>query len=131
MTVLIPTNLETVKYGQQGWNGVLSDNMTILNALLVSLWGPTQATYALGARPVVAPAAVTQPSTLTDTTLGTYGTNVGSVSATFVASELNNIHRTILEEINKVHHDNYAIRGCITDLLYALRVTTGNGVLSD
>lgn len=38
MAKLTPTGLETITYGQQGWNAVVSANMQRLNGWLGFLW---------------------------------------------------------------------------------------------
>lgn len=38
MAILTPTGLETITYGQQGWNAVLSANMQRLNGWMGCLW---------------------------------------------------------------------------------------------
>lgn len=38
MAKLTPTGLETITYGQQGWNAVVSANMQRLNGWLGLLW---------------------------------------------------------------------------------------------
>lgn len=43
MAVLSPTSLETVSYGQQGWNAVVTANMQKLNTYFTKfapLWNP-------------------------------------------------------------------------------------------
>ena len=151
MAILSPSNLETISYGQQGWSYILTTNLQLLNTYMTKLWGPTTATYALGARPVTAnattvadPAAITQDN-LTDSSAGTPSTTIGAISAVFTASEHRNNYASLTAQLAKSKADVASIRtqliatidycddlkAKLNALLSELRVTGGNGVLSN
>lgn len=136
MSVLSPSSLETVDYGVQGWNAIVTSDMQRLNNKLGHLMSATKVpgTAALANNA----ATVTNPAAKTANALSN-----PDVGATFDQTTLNAILATIVTEFNKVVADlaesrtreqeyKTAIEGLKTsynNLLAELRKSTGNGVL--
>ena len=151
MTILSPSNLETVEYRQQGWNAVFSANMQKINTFLIKLWGPTQATYALGSRSVTnntttqADPAVATAEALTDSSGGTATQTVAAVSGSGADATINNNFASLTDEINKLRTDNAVLKAALegtidycdalktklNELIAILRKTDGCGVLNN
>ena len=148
---ILSTGLETISYGQQGWNVIWSDNMVRLNDWMTQLWGPTTATDALGSAAVadnattVADPSATTTDSLTDSSGGIASTTVAAVSGTGDDANINNNFASITAQVNASKTDlasmhtqliatiDYcdALKIKINALLAELRVTGGCGVLSD
>ena len=130
MAILSPSNLEELAYGVQGWNYILTVNLQLLNTYLTKLWGPTQATYALGARAVTDysgtcsdptdatsdPSAITQ-NTLTDSTGGTPGTTISAISGSGADAAINKALASIITELNAVKTDLGSVRTQLIDCI--------------
>lgn len=143
---ILPSGLETIAYGSQGWNAIVTANMQILNNKLVNLMTSNKiaGTDTIAASAVTINDPATQTSeTLTDSTTGTASNTIGDVGASFDQTTLNNINASLVDEINKLRADILEIRTreveyktAITDIqtklntvLTSLRKTTGCGVL--
>ena len=146
MSVLSPSSLETVDYGVQGWNAIVTTNMQRINDKLGHLMSaakvPGTATLADNAAIVTNPAAQTSEM-LTDSSTGTASNTISDVGSSFDQATLNNIHASLVDEINKLRADlaesrtreaEYktaiaALKTSHNALLAELRKTTGIGVL--
>ena len=146
MSVLTPSNLETIDYGTQGWNAIVTSDMQRINDKLGHLMSAAKisgtATLANNAATVTNPAAQTS-ETLTDSSTGTASQTIGDVGSSFDQATLNSVHASLVDEINKLRADiaesrtreaeyKTAIESLKTShnaLLAELRKTTGNGVL--
>lgn len=146
MSVLSPSSLETVDYGVQGWNAIVTSNMQRLNGKLGHLMSaakvPGTATLANNAATATNPAAQTS-ETLTDSSTGTASNTIPDVGSSFDQATLNNIHASLVDEINKLRADlaesrtreaEYktaieSLKTSLNALLAELRKSTGNGVL--
>ena len=128
MATLSPSNLVTCAYGEAGWNHTLSNNLTILHNYMLKLWGPTYALHSLGQMAVDPPPALTQ-GTITESTGGSFLTDIPFVNTMYDQEQLNNIHETFVVQLIQIKADRVILRTLLADLLVRLRVTTGNGVL--
>lgn len=151
MTILEPSTLETISYRQQGWNAIFTTNMEKLNTYMSKLWGPTQATFALGAESVadvevvVEDAADATQINMVNNGTGTPNQALQNISGTGDDINVNNNFVSLMARLNEAKVDGEDLRvqlnatiayvGVLEDklneLLAALRTTDGNGVLDD
>lgn len=143
---ILPSGLETVDYGTQGWNAIVTTNFQLLDSKLVSVMTAFKifggGTVNNNNATATNPAAQTS-QTLNDNTTGTVTNVVQNVGGAFNQNTLNNNFAALTDEINKLQADvaesrtreaeyKTAIASLTTTvnaLLTELRKTTGNGVL--
>lgn len=151
MSVLSPSNLETIDYRQQGWSAIVTANAQKLNTYLIKLWGPIEATSPLGSLQVADetasqsdPAGPTAQA-LTDSSGGTPTQTVKAVSGSGADADINDNFASLTDEIEKLRADNAALKTAlegtidycdalkakVNGLLTALRKTGGCGVLDN
>jgi len=145
---VLTSGLETFDYGTQGWSAIEETNLELLDNKLVSVM---TATKILGEEPLAdIIATATDPSaqtsaTLTDSSGGTATTTIADVGASYSQTGLNDIHASLVAQINALQAemaesrtreaeyknaiDN--LKTGINALLALLRKTGGCGVLAD
>ena len=118
MSEVLDSGLVKPDSGVQGWDAILNGNWDLLDDRLELILVVSSANR-IGSQSQ-ADAAEETVSELTDSTSGTQSNTIPGAGASYSESTLNNIHASLVEEINALRSDNQILRSTINGLISKL-----------